>query len=546
MLRSSSQLVFAAALAASGLLVACVDDADSDDPDVGDTATGGAGGGTGGADGVPGEGGAAGGPGVVEGAPESCEELGGTAPDADYPGFDRTWLDLHDAPSGCVAEAEIGRTWTLHLTASQPTVRLSFADDILHANGQECTSPDGDPAEIMATTRIRVVGTSEAELVVVDLEGGTPAALGWTAATGLVLELGGGGDRLVVRGGAGADALAFSTTNDNTFIDFDGDGLPDALADGLASAVLALGPGDDSADGNTLAGAFMLPIAICGGAGNDQLRGGRAIDRLEGGEGDDLLIAGNDDGADLMSGGDGVDTADYGVRTEPLQLSLDDDADDGVEGEGDNILQDVERLIGGSGPDHMRGSSADNDIDGGAGDDDIDGMMGDDVLRGGAGDDTFSSATEGDGADFIEGGAGMDVMSYAGRTQGIIGTLCTADLSVEDCNPGACVCPADDGAPDEGDRIVNIEILHGTEGNDHLVGTVGDDVFYGYGGDDDMQGLEGNDSLYGDEGDDWLDGATGDDFLDGAFGDDLFDAGAGDGDICIVEPGEAPSACELF
>ncbi len=550
MMRSRSQLVFAVALGASAFLMACAD-ADSDDADQdaedGATAAGGGEGGAGGGSGLPGEGGAAGGSGIVEGAPESCEELGGRAPDPDYPGFDHTWLGGSTAPEGCVAGAEPGKTWTLRLADGETTVRLSFADDVVHANGVECTSANDEPAQITAETRLRVVGSGQAELVILDLADGTPSALGWTASTGLVLELGGGEDRLVIRGGADADAITLSTTDNNTSIDIDGDRAPDALANGLTAIVLALGPGDDRAEGQGPGQPLTVPIAICGGAGNDQLRGGTAIDRLEGGDGDDVLIAGaSDDGADLASGGDGFDCADYGARSADLRLSLDDDADDGADDEGDNVLADVEWLVSGAGADQLRGSSAANRIEGGSGDDTIEGGMGTDVLFGADGDDTFLSGSEGDGADFVEGGAGADTISYAGRVQGVSVSLCMTDPAAESCTPEVCSCAADDGAVGEGDRVADIEIVHGTEAADSLIGTAGDDVFYGYGGDDHIEGLEGNDSMYGDEGDDTLWGESGDDFLDGAIGDDIFEAGLGDGDICIVEGGEAATECELY
>jgi len=550
--RSSSMLVSALVLCTSAALPAC---AGSEDPSQGtggaptDDATGGGDTGEGGGD--SGEGGAGngegGGSGIVEGAPASCIELGGAEPDADYPGFDDAWLADGVAPAGCEGELEPGRTWTLRLDGSVSTLRLSFAGDIVHANGVACTAADGTQARVSAETRLRVVGSTSAERVVLDLVDGTPSALDWTSSTGLVLELGGGEDKLVVRGAPTSDSLALRTNEGQTFLDFDGDLAPDVIAHGLVSVVVAAGPGDDEVDAYGWDLPLSIPIAICGGAGADGLRGGSAVDRIEGGSGDDRIVAAEQpDGADLVSGGDGHDCADFGARTDGITVSLDDDADDGAVDEGDNVLQDVEWIIGGAGSDRLIGSSRADRIEGLAGDDQIEGRGGDDVLLGGDGDDTFIAASDGDGADYMEGGPGIDAASYAGRATGVDVTLCMTDPLVESCSHEACSCAANDGAPGEGDRILDIEVVHGTEGADRMVGTAGDDVFYGYGGDDQMIGLAGNDSMYGDEGDDQLDAAEGDDFLDGSLGVDIFDAGSGDGDICIVEPGESPGACELY
>ena len=67
------------------------------------------------------------------------------------------------------------------------------------------------------------------------------------------------------------------------------------------------------------------------------------------------------DGADDVNGGPGTDTATFAARSDPVQLSLDDQANDGVIGNAqDNIHTDVENLQGGSASDVLSGDAADN------------------------------------------------------------------------------------------------------------------------------------------------------------------------------------------
>ena len=144
-------------------------------------------------------------------------------------------------------------------------------------------------------------------------------------------------------------------------------------------------------------------MRVNGGEGNDDIAGPMSWQAvLYGGEGDDRL-AGGDPGADLLIGGRGademlgagnVDTVSYDVADEPrtsVDVTLDDEADDGEPGEGDNAHSDIEYVWGDrNAPNHLVGSSAANhlygghladDIEGGAGADELYGYDGDDILR---------------------------------------------------------------------------------------------------------------------------------------------------------------------
>jgi hypothetical protein len=152
---------------------------------------------------------------------------------------------------------------------------------------------------------------------------------------------------------------------------------------------------------------------VQGTAGNDTLNGTAGDDSLYGRAGNDTLngLAGNDDldggpGADVLNGGAGTDAATYGGRTAPVTVTLDNKANDGEAGEGDNVKSDVEAVYGGQGNDTLTGSSKDDTIDGQGGNDNITGGKGADFLFGGAGNDTINSR---DGkTDTVDCGPGTD------------------------------------------------------------------------------------------------------------------------------------------
>jgi Ca2+-binding RTX toxin-like protein len=71
------------------------------------------------------------------------------------------------------------------------------------------------------------------------------------------------------------------------------------------------------------------------------------------------------------------------------------------------------------------------------------------------------------------------------------------------------------------------DVIHGTDGSDHLLGGAGDDIIHGLGGSDHLDGGAGDDQLSGGAGNDTLLGGTGDDLLDGGADDDLLFGGDG-------------------
>jgi Ca2+-binding RTX toxin-like protein len=341
------------------------------------------------------------------------------------------------------------------------------------------------------------------------------ATIGTVANGGLASTGGDGKDHLaggaladVLEGGPGNDVIEGNDGND----ELHGDDGVDALDGGAGADRLMGGAGDDTEHG---------------GEDDDQLDGGAAPGCVEGGGGDqlngdggnDALCAGpgtaNGTDDDLISGGPGEDTVFY-VRTEHVNVSLNNTTGDGQEGESDNVAADVEDVRSGSGSDTLSGSDGRNVLDGGPGADSVLGQGGNDVLMdsggdnapdtldGGAGDDQLAA---GAGPDTYVGGDGEDaVTDYAGRTVGVSVTL--------DGN-------GDDGEPGEGDNVGStVEDVTGGAGADTLVGNSSDNEFDGGAGDDAISGGDGNDGLSGGAGRDTIDGGAGRDDMVGGGGAD--------------------------
>jgi hypothetical protein len=174
------------------------------------------------------------------------------------------------------------------------------------------------------------------------------------------------------------------------------------LCAGVSSLAASAGDGDDSLD----ASALLSPATLDGGDGDDVLTGGAGDDTLRGGAGDDTFNASA--GADDLRGGDGIDTAELSGAS--LSVSLDDVADDGVAGQGENIHSDIEDVdVTGTGTTTLIGSEAGNGLTVVGGKAVITGGPGADILNGGAGDDTIDAR---DGwPDRVNCGLGVDTVT---------------------------------------------------------------------------------------------------------------------------------------
>ena len=228
-----------------------------------------------------------------------------------------------------------------------------------------------------------------------DLNGGAGDDSLWGAAGNDLFDGGEGAD--VFTGGTGIDAVSYRARTTPVIADIDGvadDGAPNER-DNIRTDIENLYGGSAN---DVLIGSDA-PNRLFGDEGNDTLNGLGGNDDLQPQGGDDTLTGGNGDdkatygpgldGSDRFSGGDGRDIASYRLHAAPVHVSLDDIANDGGPGEGDNNLRDVEDIQGTTGDDTLTanstvsnhlfglaGSDALNTVDGGSANDEADGGPG--------------------------------------------------------------------------------------------------------------------------------------------------------------------------
>jgi Ca2+-binding RTX toxin-like protein len=436
-------------------------------------------------------------------------------------------------------------------------VQISF--DMQHDDGDATViQPDlsvGEQDFVTESTEVALGGsandllTSTVDLVgrQLDGNGGNDTLLSGTGSD--ALNGGAGNDSIVtgrgadsVDGGAGIDILDYSsfTLGVNVSLDAVGnDGVAgdNANVDNIESLL-----GGSGADNLDMSGS-NANVSVNGNNGNDTITGSQGNSTLNGGNGNDVIHggpgtamihgdAGNDTldgtgGPDTLDGGtggddmngDGNDLVDYSARTGNVNVSFDDQANDGEASEGDNIHDGVSTVMGGSGDDTLTatvnsktlyGLNGNDTIQGGSGDDRLVGGNGDDSINGGSGRDTLIG---GAGADIMLGGGGVDSVSYYNSSQAVIAKI--------------------DGLPDSGskgeDDTIGTDIynLTGGTGNDQLFGTKHANILDGGAGNDSLVGFNGNDLLTGDAGSDTLNGGNNNDTLDGGLNGDRLIGGKG-------------------
>lgn len=290
---------------------------------------------------------------------------------------------------------------------------------------------------------------------------------------------------------------------------------PDVINGTAGNDVIAAEAGDDivsGLDGND---------TICPGAGDDLIAGGA--------DNDTVAAEAGVDGADQFAGGAGRDRVTYSLRTAGVTVSLDNVANDGAPGEGDNNFIDVEDISGGESDDQLFGSALPNALSGGSGKDTINGGFGADSITGGRGDDalagqgdndfvfgngdndTFIAGAGRDGADFFEGGSGIDTADYSAR-------FVTLTINLDNV--------ANDGSAGEADDLrLDVE---------NVTGGTSDDVII-------ARGFQPNPNrLVGGPGNDILDSRDAP-FLTG----DTVDGGLFGRDFCNSDPDDTEINCEF-
>lgn len=200
-----------------------------------------------------------------------------------------------------------------------------------------------------------------------------------------------------------------------------------------APVTIKLGDGDDTArvvDTRAPGTAAYLALEIDAGTG---------ADRLTGGPGYEIFTDGGDGEADHFTGGGGGDLVSYAGRSRPVRVDL--------RAPGEDALDGIPSVAGGSGRDVLIGDARGNRLEGGPGRDRLSGLGGSDALAGDSGIDALSGGpgadvlsgdtyTSGIAADALDGGSGDDLL----------------DLGVEDdevnSTSGASGNVTADGVPD--------------------------------------------------------------------------------------------------
>ncbi|MEO9781710.1 MAG: calcium-binding protein [Sedimentitalea sp.] len=242
----------------------------------------------------------------------------------------------------------------------------------------------------------------------------------------------------------------------------------------------------------------MGTLPLNGTNKSDKLFGLGGNDLLLGYNGKDILVGGA--GADILDGGGGRNTASYEDATTSVTADLSDSSKNLGDAAGDTYIS-IRDLIGSAQDDVLFGDNRMNTLVGGAGNDTLFGGHGDDVLVGGR------------DADILDGGNGHDTTSYEFSHQAVF-----VDLRL-----GIAF-----GGDAQGDRLISIENITGSDHSDALYGSAEDERLYGRQGDDQVFGRSGDDFLDGGYGGDFLRGGQGNDTIDGSLGSDRIAGNAGD------------------
>ena len=402
---------------------------------------------------------------------------------------------------------------------------LGGADVLQGGSGADMVSyeksPSGVEVDLSGRKLAAGVGGDAAGDTMRDVEGLTGSAfvdnlIGGTRADTLI---GGGGDDLLegregpdrLEGGPGTDTAAYVSSNR---------GVTVSLAGGVPS-------------GGDAAGDSLTDI--------ENLAGSRHADRLTGDGGDNVLegLA----GPDALEGGDGRDTASYEHSDAGVSVRLGLTGPQGGTGHATgDVLSNIENLIGSKFDDALYGNDSNNIFIGGAGADTIKGKPGwntasyvgsnagvtvslarktpqggaghgtGDVLRainslvGSAHDDHLTGDVSPNnldgraGADVLDGGGGGDTVIYEHSPLGV-----TVDLT----RTG----PQISHGHADGDTLINIVSLVGSDHADRLTGTAQGNYLVGGPGDDTLHGGAGADTLVPGPGADTVHGGSGTDSL---------------------------------
>lgn len=308
--------------------------------------------------------------------------------------------------------------------------------------------------------------SSNADLAVSGREGNDTITTG----SGDDLILGEGGND-VLNGGSGDDTILGGSGADN----MNGGAGFDWLYYEFSTAAVTINLGTSSASGGYAQGdTFSNFEHVFGSAHNDFITGDNNTN----------VIAGYL-GADTIDGGGGFDFLSYFASTFGVNVNLNTGTGSGGDAHGDSFTN-IEGVFGSDQTDTITGDDNANELYGLDGNDTINGLGGNDYLSGGEGIDTINGGDGNDtilgdpGADTIDGGDGLDYVNYVLSASGI-----NIDMGVGTYSGGDA----------QGDNLVNIEGIYGSELNDTITGDADNNIIAGFAGADNLDGGDGFDTL---------------------------------------------------
>ena len=349
---------------------------------------------------------------------------------------------------------------------------------------------------------------------------------------------GSGNDKLVgyggndtLDGGGGNDVLLMSGSSYGDDSVIGGDGI-DTLRFSSSSSTpgvtvaFAGGAGTSTSTGGTV--QFTGIENVDGGGGNDTIIGDDNDNVLNGRGGNDTITGGL--GNDTIDGGDGSDWVIYSGASGSVTVDLAGGTATGADG--NDVLSNIESVLGSSSDDSLTGNDAANFLRGGGGNDTLNGggqsaaeaigqFWGDFAdyrdagtavtvslaLQGGpqntvgAGTDTLSNfeslrgsdhndVLTGDGNDnFLRGGLGDDTLNGGGGTDWADYRNANVGVTVSLATQGVAQNTGAEGS----DTLNSIEGLAGGDSADTLTGDGNDNWFFGRGGNDTINGGAGFD-----------------------------------------------------
>ncbi|MGD1704988.1 hypothetical protein [Dapis sp. BLCC M229] len=275
-----------------------------------------------------------------------------------------------------------------------------------------------------------------------------------------------------------------------------GSEFDDEITGNVEKNIITAGGGDDTVNGRE------GNDELFGEADNDLLKGEQGNDFIDGGGDNDTVIYDNspngvvvniDEQQDYQNPGGYQHTTIVTEKSIPTDTEPDFTIEEGTAQDGfdtEDILTNLENIIGSEFNDVLIGNEKDNSIEGLAGNDIMVGNAGDDTLDGGNDNDTASYRRDPDKVNVnLEQNQANDGF---GNTDQILNTENVIGSDFDDTITG-----------DEVDNII-----HSGTGNDIVEARDGEDIIFGEDGTDDIKGEDGNDFIVGGKDPDKLDGGN--------------------------------------